>query len=164
LIAYFFSKFAAFKLHGIDLVGAGVLSALCFAFAYLRATDILTKERWALIWREIFLVSFAAGNLYLAWTDWKSWGYIVITVLCGASAVLLWRSSPRAKYPLFAVTLFLGGNALIFGIYNYIRQPELLHSSLESQIIGWLIPGVPTALLVSCCLYARQVGLHRRTK
>lgn len=157
-MALLFSRFPGGTFRGIDLAVAGLLSAMCFAFAYLRATAVLTKARWALIWREIFLLGFAAGNLYLAWTDWKSWGYIVMGVLCAASAALLWRSSPRAKYPLYAATLFLAGNALIFGIFNYIHQPDLLHGPIEFQIISWLIPGIPSALLVSCCLYARRIG------
>jgi hypothetical protein len=72
--------------------------------------------------------------------------------------VLLCRSSPLAKYPLYAATLFLGGGALVFGVYNYIHQPALLQSPIKFQIIGWLIPGIPCVLLINCCLYARRIG------
>lgn len=158
VMSYLLSRIPGGTFKGIDLAAAGVLSALCFVVAYLRATNILTKKMSALLWREIFLVGFAAFNLYFAWVDWKSWGYIVMVLLCAASAVLLWRSSTLAKYPLYAATVFLAGNALVFGIYNYIHQPALLQSPIKFQIVGWLIPGIPSALLISCCLYARRIG------
>jgi hypothetical protein len=130
----------------------------CFFVACLRATNVLTKETSALLWREIFLVSFAAFNLYFAWTDWKSWGYIVMAVLCLVSVALLWRSSALSRYPLYAATLFLAGTALVGGIYNYIHQPALLQSPMMFQIISWLIPGIPSVLLINCCFYARRIG------
>jgi len=158
VIAYFLSTIPGGTFKGIDLATAGILSALCFVVAYLRATDVLTKKTYALLWREIFLVGFTAFNLYFAWADWKSWGYIVMVVLCASSAVLLWRSAPLAKYPLYAATLFLAGNALVFGIYNYIHQPALLKSPIKFQIISWLIPGIPSVLFLNCCLYVRRIG------
>jgi hypothetical protein len=157
-IAFLLSRLPGTTFSGVNLGVASVLASLCFVVAYLRATDILTKKAAALLWREVFLVSFAAFNLYFAWTDWKSWGYIVMAVLCAASAVLLWRSSPLAKYPLYVGTLFLAGNALVFGIYNYIHQPALRQSPIQFQIISWLIPAIPSVLLISCCLYARRIG------
>jgi hypothetical protein len=161
LIAYFLSTVPGGTFRGVDLATAGVLSALCFVIAYLRATNILTREASALVWREIFLVSFAAFNLYFAWTDWKSWGYIVMAVLCLVSVVLLWRSSALSKYPLYAATLFLAGTALVGGIYNYIHQPALLQSPIMFQIISWLIPGIPSVLLLNCCFYARRMTRGR---
>jgi hypothetical protein len=128
LTAFLFSTLPGSRFKGIDLVAAAVLSVLCFAFAYIRATDVLTKDRWAFIWREIFLVSFAAVNFYLAWSERKGWGYNWMALLCAVSAVLLWRSSPWAKYPLYAATFFLAGGALIFGIYNSIHHPALAQS------------------------------------
>ena len=157
-IAFLLSRLPGTAFRGVNVGVAGVLAALCFVVAYLRATDILTKKAAALLWREVFLVSFAAFNLYFAWTDWKSWGYIVMAVLCAASAVLLSRSSRLAKYPLYVATLLLAGNALVFGIYNYIHQPALRQSPIQSQIISWLIPAIPFVLLISCCLYARRVA------
>jgi hypothetical protein len=157
-IAFLLSGLPGTTFKGVNLGVAGVLAALCFVVAYLRATNILTKKAAALVWREIFLISFAAFNLYFAWTDWKSWGYIVMAVLCAASAVLLWRSSPLAKYPLYVATLLLAGNALVFGIYNYIHWQAPRQSPIQFQIISWLIPAIPSALLISCCLYARRVG------
>jgi hypothetical protein len=157
-IAFLLSRLPGTTYKGVNLGVAGVLASLCFVVAYLRATDILTKKAAARLWRELFLVSFAAFNLYFAWTDWKGWGYIVLAVLCAASAVLLWRSSPLARYPLYAATFFLAGNALVFGIYNYIHQPAFRQSPIQFQIVSWLIPGIPSVLLLSCCLYARRVA------
>lgn len=157
-IAFLLSRLPGTAFRGVNLGVAGVLAALCFVVAYLRATDILTKKAAALLWREVFLVSFSAFNLYFAWTDWKSWGYIVMAVLCAASAVLLWRSPRLAKYPLYVATLLLAGNALVFGIYNYVHNPAMRQNTLEFQIISWLIPGIPSALLVNCCLSVRRLG------
>lgn len=164
VIAYFLSTVPGGTFKGIDLAMAGALSALCFVVACLRATNVLTKETSALLWREIFLVGFAAFNLYFAWTDWKSWGYIVMVLLCASSAALLWRPSPLAKYPLYAATLFLAGIALVGGIYNYIHQPALLQSPIMFQIISWLIPGIPSVLLINCCIYARRIARTRAEK
>jgi hypothetical protein len=161
VIAYFLSTVPGGTFRGVDLATAGVLSALCFVIAYLRATNILTREAFALVWREIFLVSFAAFNLYFAWIDWKSWGYIVMAVLCLVSVALLWRSSALSKYPLYAATLFLAGTALVGGIYNYIHQPALLQSPIMLQIVSWLIPGIPSVLLLNCCFYARRMTRGR---
>jgi hypothetical protein len=155
-IALVLSSFSEGPFKGVDFGVAGVLAALCFVVAYLRATNILTRRALALLWRELFLVLFAGLNFYLAWNDWKDYGYIVMAVLCLASAVLLWRASPLSKYPLYAVTLLLAGSALVVGIYNYVHNPALLQSTLEFQIIRWLIPGIPSVLLINCCLYARR--------
>jgi hypothetical protein len=160
-IAFLLSRLPGTTFRGVNLGLAGVLAALCFVVAYLRATDILTKKAAALLWREIFLVAFAGLNFYLAWGNWKDWGYSIVAVLCAASAVLLWRSSPLSKYPLYAVTLFLGGIALVGGIYNYVHDPALLQSSIKLQIISWLIPGLPSVLLINCCLFARRVARRR---
>jgi hypothetical protein len=81
-----------------------------------------------------------------------------MAALCAASAVLLWRSSPLTKYPLYAVTLLLAGGALVGGIYNYLHNPALLQSPVKFQFISWLIPGIPSVLLINCCLYARRIG------
>lgn len=156
--AFLLSRLPGTTFRGANRGVAGVLASLCFLVAYLRATNILTKEAAAPRWREIFLLAFAAFNLYFAWVDWKSSGYIVMVLLCASSAALLWRSSPLAKYPLYAATLFLAGNALVFGIYNYIHQPAFRQSPIQFQIVSWLIPGIPSALLISCCLYARRIG------
>jgi hypothetical protein len=62
--------------------------------------------------------------------------------------------SSRAKCPLYAVSLSLGLGALGGGIYNYMQIPALLQDPIQKQIISWLIPSIPTALLINCCLYA----------
>jgi hypothetical protein len=160
-IAFLLTRPADTTFKGVDCGVAGVLTALCFFIAYLRATNILTREAFALVWREIFLVSFAAFNLYFAWTDWKSWGYIVMALLCLASVALLWRSSALSKYPLYVATLFLAGTALVGGIYNYIHQPALLQSPIKFQIISWSILGIPSVLLLNCCFYARRMTRGR---
>jgi hypothetical protein len=161
-IAYLLSRPSGTTFKGVDCGVAGVLAALCFLVVYLRATDILTKRALALLWRELFLVGFAGLNFYLAWGDWKDWGYNMMAVLCAASAVLLWRSSPLAKYPLYAVTLLLAGSALVGGIYNYAHEPALRQSTIKFQIISWLTPAIPSALLINCCLYARRVARGER--
>lgn len=156
-IAFILSRPPGTSFKGIDDGIAGVVAALCFVVAYLRATGKLSKSALALLWREMFLVLFAGLNFYLAWNDRKSWGYVVLAVLCTASAVLLWRSSPLSKYPLYAVTVLLAGSALVGGVYNYVHNPAMRQGSLEFHIISWLIPGVPSVLLINCCLYARRV-------
>jgi hypothetical protein len=156
-IAFLLSRLPGTTFRGVNLGVAGVLAALCFVVAYLRATDILTKSALALLWRELFLVAFAGLCLYFFWGDWKNWSYALLAALCAASAILLWRSSPLSKYPLYAATLYLAGGALVGGMYNYLRDPALLHQPIKFRIIGWLIPGIPSVLLLNCCLYARRV-------
>ena len=152
------SRLPGTTFKGVNLGIAGVLASLCFVVAYLRATNILTKKAAALLWREIFLLAFAAWCLCFVSGDWKSSGYGLLGSLCIASAVLLWRSSPLARYPLYGATLYLAGGALLGGIYNYLHDPALLQKPIELQIISWLIPGIPSVLLIYCCLYARQIG------
>jgi hypothetical protein len=113
-------------------------------------------------WRVVFLWAFSAINIYLCFyyglNNWKTWsGSLFLAALCGSSAVLLWRRSPLAKYPLYTATLYLGLGALGGGIYNYMQNPALLHDPIPKQIIGWLIPGIPTVLLINCGLYARRM-------
>jgi hypothetical protein len=119
---------------------------------------VAPKRDAALYWRIAFLIAFAVLSVRLGWGNWAQWGYLLIAILCLASAILLWILSPLSRYPLYAVTLYLIGGALFGGISNYIHNPALLHDSLEKQIISWLIPGVPGALLVSCCIYARRIA------
>jgi hypothetical protein len=147
---------------GVDCSIAGVLAALCFLLTYLRVANVVTKKAAALLWRELFLFAFAGVCVLFAWGNWKSWGYVLIAVLCVMSAVLLWRSSPLSKYPLYAVTLYLAGGALYGGIYNYFPNPALLSTPIKLQIIEWLIPGVPSVLLINCCLYARRMARDER--
>jgi hypothetical protein len=160
--AFLLSRPNGTPIRGVDCDVAGVLAAFCFVVTYMRVTNVISKQYAALLWREIFLVAFAGLNFYLAWSDWKDWGYSLMAVLCMASAVLLWRSSPLSKYPLYAITLFLAGSALVGGIYNYVQNLALLRSPIKFQIIGWLIPGIPSVLLISCCLYARRVARGER--
>jgi hypothetical protein len=157
-VAFLLSRLPGSIFRGVDLGAAAVLAASCFVLAYLRVTDVVTKTAAALLWRELFLVGFAGLNSYLAWGDWKDWGYSVMAVLCAVSAVLLWRSSPLARYPLYAVTLLLAGSALMGGIYNYLHEPALRQSPIKFQIISWLIPGIPSLLLINCCPYARKLS------
>jgi hypothetical protein len=104
-----------------------------------------------------FLLLFAVINAYLAFTPYGNLWSMVTAVLSVASAVQLWRRSPRSKYPLYVLTLLMG-TAIPLGIYNYFRNPALLSEPLEKQIISWLIPVIPIALLMGCCLYARRLG------
>jgi hypothetical protein len=161
-VAFLLSRPTNSVFRGVDLGIAGVLAALCFIWPCLRATNVVTRSAAVLLWREVFLLGFGVFNLYFAWVDWKSWGYIVLAVLCTASAVLLWRSSPLSKYPLYAVTALLAGSALVGGVYNYVHDPAVRQGTLEFHIISWLIPGVPSVLLINCCLYARRVARRGR--
>jgi len=134
---------------------------LVIEFLLRRATVGPTQQETA-FWRAVFLGAFSAINVYLCFyyrlNNWKTWsGSLFLAALCGSSAVLLWRCSPLAKYPLYIATLYLGLGALGGGIYNYMQNPALLHDPLPKQIIGWLIPGIPTVLLINCCLYARRM-------
>ena len=161
-VAFLLSRLMNTPFRGVDLGVAGVLAALCFVVLYLRVTNILTKGALALLWRELFLVAFAVLCVCFAWGEWKNWTYVLLATLCVASAVLLWRSSPLSKYPLYAATLYLAGGAIAGGIYNYVRDPAQLQNSIKFQIISWLIPGIPSVLLINCCLYARRIGRAER--
>jgi hypothetical protein len=119
------------------------------------------KRDAALFWRIAFLIAFALLSTRLGWGNWMQWGYLLIAILCLASAILLWLLSPLSRYALYAVTFYLVAGALFGGLSNYIRNPALLHSPLKTQIVSWLIPGVPAALLVSCCIYARRIPRGR---
>jgi hypothetical protein len=104
-----------------------------------------------------FLSFFALLNAYLAFTPYSNiWG-LLLAVLSLASAGLLWHRSSKARYPLYALTLLMG-SAIPVGLYNYIHNPALLHQSVETQVISWLIPVVPLVLLIACCLYARRIS------
>jgi hypothetical protein len=158
LIAFLLSRLIGSPFKGVDCGVAGVLAALCFALAYVRVTKILTKGAGALLWRVVFLAGFAGLCLCFLWGDWKNWwSYGLLAALCTVSAVLLWRSSPLAKFPLYAATLYLASGALFGGIYNYVQNPALLQSPITFQVISWLIPGIPSLLLINCCLYARRI-------
>jgi hypothetical protein len=106
-------------------------------------------------WYIVYLSLFTLLNAYIGFTRYGNLWSPVLAALSGASVVLLWRRSPRAKYPVYALTLLMG-SAIPLGVYNYIRHPVLLQASLESQIISWLIPGIPIALLIACCVHARR--------
>ena len=131
----------------------------------LRRADVTPQpstHREAVLWRIAFLGMFTALNFfcifYYGLSSWKYWcGNLLMAMLGLSSAILLWRGSTLSKYPLYAVTLYLGLGALGGGIYNYVQNPVLLHNPIKMQIIGWLIPGIPTALLINCCLYARRI-------
>jgi hypothetical protein len=112
----------------------------------------------ALLWRVAFLVAFAALNVWLAWGNWMRWDYILMAALSIVSALLLWTLSPLSRYPLYGVTYFLVISTLIGGIHDYVRNPTRLHEPPRMQIIEWLISGVLSALLISCCLYARRTA------
>jgi cytochrome bd-type quinol oxidase subunit 1 len=118
----------------------------------------------ALLWRVAFLAGFAVLNAWLAWGNWIQWGCILMAVLSLLSALLLWILSPMSRYPLYGLTYYLVVSALIGGIHDYVRNPALLHDPPRIQIIEWLIPGVPSALLVSCCLYAKRLARHGTAK
>jgi hypothetical protein len=122
---------------------------------------VTSKRGAALYWRVVFLVAFGILSARLGWGNWGQWGYMLIAVLCLASAVLLWLLSPLARYPLYAVTFYMIGGTLVGGITNYLHDPALSHKPLEAQVISWLIPGVPAALLVSCCVFARRLTPKR---
>lgn len=157
-IAFLLTRLPNSFFNGMDLSVAAVLAALCFVWPYLRATNVVTKRAAALLWRETFLFAFAGLCLCFVTWDWKTSGYGLLAALCLLSAVLLWRSSPLARYPLYAATLYLAGGALLGGIYNYLHDPALLQKPIQLQIISWLIPGIPSVLLIYCWLYARQIG------
>jgi hypothetical protein len=128
----------------------------------LRRADVAPTHKEALFWRVVYLWVFSALNIYLCFyyglSNWKTWwGSLLMAILGTSSAILLWRGSSRAKFPLYAVTLCLGLGALGGGIYNYMENPALLQDPIQKQIISWLIPGIPTALLINCCLYARRM-------
>jgi hypothetical protein len=118
-----------------------------------------TRRNPAFIWRVIFLCLFAALNFYFAIPGRGNISYLVLGCLCLASAGLLLRLSPWSKYPLFVATLIMGAS-FIGGIYNYAADPDLLNRSLQQQVISWLIPFVPTVLLVACWTYARRLSRH----
>lgn len=127
----------------------------------LRRANVERSHREAVFWRVAFLGAFAMLNIYLCFyyglNNWKAWwGNVVIAILCMPAAVLLWRDSTSANYPLYAVTVFLGVGVLVSGIYGYAQNRELLQLPIKSQITGWLIPALPTALLINCCLYVRR--------
>ena len=105
-IAFLLTRLPNSFFNGTDLSVAAVLAALCFVWPYLRATNVVTKRAAALLWRETFLFAFAGLCLCFVTWDWKTSGYGLLAALCLLSAVLLWRSSPLARYPLYAATLW----------------------------------------------------------
>jgi len=128
----------------------------------LRRAGVAPTHREAVFWRVAFLSVFSALNIYLCFyygfSNWKTCcGNLLIAILGASSAMLLWRGSSGARFPLYAITIYLGLGALGGGIYGYMQNPALLQDSIHKQIIGWLIPGIPTALLINCCLYARRM-------
>ena len=139
----------------------GLIWILVIGFQ-LRRADVAPTHKEAVFWRVAYLWVFSALNIYLCFyyglSNWKTWwGSLLMAVLGASSAILLWGGSSRAKFPLYVVTLYLGLGALGGGIYNYMRNPALLQDPIQKQIISWLIPGIPTALLINCCLYARRM-------
>jgi len=127
----------------------------------LRRADVAPTHNEAVFWYVVYLWVFSVLNVFLCFyyglSNWKTWwGSLLMAILGASSAMLLWRGSSRARFLLYALTLYLGLGALGSGIYNYMQNPALLQFPIQKQIIGWLIPGIPTALLIKCCLYARR--------
>lgn len=117
------------------------------------------RRNAALIWRVVFLCLFAGLNFYFSIPGRGNISYLVLGCLCLASAALLLRLSPWAKYPLYVATLIMGA-ALIGGVYTYAQNPALVHDPLQRQVISWLIPLVPTLFLIACCTYAHRLSRH----
>jgi hypothetical protein len=118
---------------------------------------IQSRRDPSLIWRVIFLCLFAALNFYFALPGRGNISYLVLGCLCLVSAGLLLRLSPWSRYPLVVATLIMGA-ALIDGIHNYAANSALSKRPPQQQVISWLIPLVPTVLLVACCAYARRLS------
>ena len=116
-----------------------------------------TRRNPAFIWRVTFLCLFAALNFYFALPGRGNISYLVLGCLCLVSAGLLLRLSPWSRYPLVVATLIMGA-ALIDGIHNYAANSALSKRPPQQQVISWLIPLVPTVLLVACCTYARRLS------
>jgi hypothetical protein len=117
----------------------------------------MLRRNAALIWRVGFLSSFAGLNFYFGIPGRGNISYLMLGCLCLVSAVLLLRLSRWSKYPLYAATIIMG-TALLGGVYTFTRNPTLLHESLQKQLISWLIPLIPTLLLLSCCTYAYRLS------
>src|SRR5579871_3153712 len=114
------------------------------------------------LWRGTLLSAFAAINFYFVLNQ-SNWTYGLLGVLCVSSVWLLLLHSPHARYPLYIATLLMMGSVLQ-GVYNYTQRPDLRDEPVSRQIIGWLIPLVPLALLINCSLYARRIAKSVKTR
>jgi isoprenylcysteine carboxyl methyltransferase (ICMT) family protein YpbQ len=112
---------------------------------------------FALAWRIAFLLLFACLNIYFCVGQRFNWDCLAMAVLSITAALLFWRLSSWSRYPLYLLTLNMSA-AIVGGLYNYVRHPEPMSQPFERQIIGWLIPVVPTYLLLLCCVSARRLG------
>jgi uncharacterized membrane protein HdeD (DUF308 family) len=54
--------------------------------------------------------------------------------------------------------VIFGRRLLAGGIYNYVQNPSLRKNPIKLQVISWLIPVIPSVLLVSCYFYARRLS------
>jgi hypothetical protein len=136
----------------------GSLIWLLVILVLLRKSPSVASPRAGILWRVAFLVAFAAFSAYYHGSgDWRqSWGYLLTVVLCLTAAVLLWKRSPLAKYPLYAETIFFVIGSLGGGVYNYLHYPAVRATPIKSQIIMWLIPIMLAVPLINCCLFVRR--------
>jgi hypothetical protein len=121
----------------------------------LRKSGRQKTAREKVLLRVVFLLILTGAFGYLGLKSW----YFILAASSLASAVLLWRLSPVAKYPLF-VTTFLVIADFGTSFYGVLRQSEL---PLGNILGGSAIALATTALLINCCLYARRLGENHPT-
>jgi hypothetical protein len=116
----------------------------------LRKSGRQKTAREKVLLRVVFLLILTGVFGYLGLKSW----YFILAAPSLASAILLWRLSPAARYPLY-VTTFLVIADFGTSFYGMVRQPEL---SVGNIIGGSAIALGVTTLLINCCLYARRLG------
>jgi len=121
----------------------------------LRKSGRQKTAREKVILRVVFLLILTGALGYLGLKSW----YFILAASSLASAILLWRLSPLAKYPLYATT-FLVIADLATSFYDMVRQSEL---PLGKTLGGSAIALATIAVLINCCLYARRLGENRPT-
>lgn len=116
----------------------------------LRKSGRQKTEREKVLLRVVFLLILTGVFGYLGLKSW----YFILAASSLASAILLWRLSPAAQYPLYLTTFLVTAD---FGtsFYEIVRQPEL---SVGNILGGSAIALGVTALLINCCLYVRRLA------
>jgi hypothetical protein len=121
----------------------------------LRKSGRQKTAREKVLLRVVFLLILTGVFGYLGLKSW----YFFLAASSLTSAILLWRMSTAARYPLY-VTTFLVMADFGTSFYGMVRQAEL---SVGSILGGSTIALGVTALLINCCLYARRLGENSAT-
>ena len=123
----------------------------------LRKSPQVRSHRIGMYWRVAFLAALTGVDCYL-WIKSGAWECVLVAALCVASAVLLWRLSPRSRFPLYALT-FTVVAGLLNAVVSHFAQDAATHKlPMMNQAFFVFFAALPCIWLIECCIFARRLG------